>query len=105
MTAQRTRQRAASPRLAAIAERVGRLWRRRSNVPAVETPATAVDRDRRLKTVEARVEHLETALEGLQDALYRHQVLNEENIGELRRRTDPEQIARDLSEDARRRGL
>ena len=58
-----------------------------------------------MKTVEVRVEHLETALEGLQDALYRHQILDEKNISELRRRTDPEQMARDLSDDARRRGL
>jgi hypothetical protein len=58
-----------------------------------------------LKTVEVRVEHLERALEGLQDALYRHQILDEKNISELRRRTDPEQMARDLSDDARRRGL
>jgi hypothetical protein len=105
MTAQRTDQRARSLRSAALAERLGRLWRRRSRAPAVETPATEIDRDRRLKTVEARVEHLEAALEGLQDALYRHQVLDEENISELRKRTDPEQIARALSDDARRRGL
>jgi len=58
-----------------------------------------------LKAVEARVEHLETALKGLQDALYRHQILNEKKISEPRRRTDPVQIARDLSDDARRRGL
>jgi hypothetical protein len=58
-----------------------------------------------LKTVEARVEHLETALEALQDALYRHEILDEQKIAELRRRTHPEQMARDLSQDARRRGL
>jgi hypothetical protein len=104
MTAQRTGERAAeSSRSVALAKRVGRLWRRRRSGPAFET--AEVDRDRRLKTVEARVEHLETALEGLQDALYRHEVLDEENIGELRRRTEPEQMARDLSDDARRRGL
>jgi hypothetical protein len=62
-------------------------------------------RDQRLETCEARLEHLETALEGLQDALYRHELLEKEHIGELHRRTDPEQIARDLSRDARRRGL
>src|ERR671924_219902 len=106
MTAQRTGEGAAErSRSAALAERVGRLWRRRRSGPAFETPAAEVDRDRRLKMVEARVEHLETALEGLQDALYRHQVLEEENISELRKRTDPEQIARALSDDARRRGL
>jgi hypothetical protein len=106
MTAKRTGERAAdSSWSSALAERLGRLWRRRISGPAFETPAADVDRDRRLKTVEARLEHLETALEGLQDALYRHQVLDEENIDELRKRTDPEQIARALSDDARRRGL
>ena len=58
-----------------------------------------------MQTLEARIEHLETALEGLQDALYRHEILEKENIGELHRRTAPEQMARDLSQDARRRGL
>jgi hypothetical protein len=51
------------------------------------------------------MEHLEAALEGLENALYRQAVREDENIGELRRRTDPEQIARDLSQDARKRGL
>jgi hypothetical protein len=106
MTAKRTGERAADRAWSsALAERFGRLWRRRISGPAFETPAADVDRDRRLKTVEARLVHLETALEGLQDALYRHQVLDEENIGELRKRTDPEQLARALSDDARRRGL
>jgi hypothetical protein len=58
-----------------------------------------------LETLEARLERLEKALEGLQDALYRHEVLEEENIGELHRRTEPDQMARDLSQNARRRGL
>jgi hypothetical protein len=58
-----------------------------------------------LETLEARLERLEKALEGLQDALYRHEVLEKESIGDLQRRTDPEQMARDLSQDARRRGV
>lgn len=66
---------------------------------------TPKDDQRRLKLLEARVERLETALEGLQDALYRQARLEDQNIGELRRRTEPEQIARDLSDDARKRGL
>ena len=100
MTAQHTGERAEGSRSATVKGRVARLWRRRSNGPAFETPAAEADRDLRLTRVEARLEHMETALEGLQDALYRHQVLDE-----LRRRTDPEQMARDLSENARRRGL
>jgi hypothetical protein len=58
-----------------------------------------------LDALEARIEHLEGALEGLQDAVYRHALLEDENIGELRRRIEPEQMARELSRDARRRGL
>ena len=61
--------------------------------------------ERRLETLEARVEHLERELEGLQDALYRQSTLAHENIGELRRRIEPERLARDLDQDARKRGL
>ena len=61
--------------------------------------------EQRLDALEARIEHLEGALEGLQDAVYRHALLEDENIGELRRRIEPEQMARELSRDARRRGL
>ena len=53
----------------------------------------------------ARVEHLESVVEGLQDALYRQAQQHDRDIGELRRRTDPAEVARALSEDARRRGL
>jgi hypothetical protein len=58
-----------------------------------------------VQTLEARVEHLEAELEGLQDAVYRRAVSQDEEIEALRRRTAPEQLARDLSEDARKRGL
>jgi hypothetical protein len=58
-----------------------------------------------METLEARMEHLEAELEGLQDALYRQAVLEAGHVGELRRRTTPEQLSRDLSQDARRRGL
>ena len=61
--------------------------------------------EHRLETLEARVEHLERQLEGLQDALYRQATLEDENIGELRKRIAPERLARDLDEDARKRGL
>ena len=77
----------------------------RIGAAAIESSSPDVGWEHRLERVEARVEHLETALEGLQDALYRHEVLDEENMSELHRRMDPEQLARDLSRDARRRGL
>jgi hypothetical protein len=58
-----------------------------------------------VRDLQARVEHLEAELEGLQDALYRQALSQGEQITELRNRTQPAQIARDLSEDARRRGI
>jgi hypothetical protein len=61
--------------------------------------------EHRLEAVEARLKHLEQAHEGLQDAVYRRALLDDGNLDDLRRRTRPEQIARDLSQDARRRGL
>ena len=68
-------------------------------------PSRDADRESRLTTLEGRVEHLEKELEGLQDALYRQATLADEQIGELRKRIEPDQIARDLTQDARQRGL
>jgi hypothetical protein len=44
-------------------------------------------------------------LEGLQDAVYRQTVVEDAHVEELRTRTAPEQLVRDLSQDARKRGL
>jgi uncharacterized coiled-coil protein SlyX len=71
--------------------------------PATESPDA--ERERRLTALEMRVQHLEQELEGLQDALYRQATLADEQIGELRRRIEPDQMARDLNQDARKRGL
>jgi cell division protein FtsB len=61
--------------------------------------------EQRYETLAARVAQLEVQLEGLQDALYRRAVLEDETIDELRRRTEPHELARALSKDARERGL
>jgi hypothetical protein len=58
--------------------------------------------ERQMEIVEARVERLEAALEGLQDAIHRQAVLRDEQIDELDRPTKPHQIARALSQDARK---
>jgi uncharacterized coiled-coil protein SlyX len=78
---------------------------RTAHVGGVQAPRPAVGRERRLETLEARIEHLEGALEGLQDAVYRQAVLEEHKLDEVRRRIAPAQMARELSRDARRRGL
>jgi hypothetical protein len=72
--------------------------------PAVGLPSTAgAGSQHRLQTLDARVERLEKELDALQDALYRHEVLQDKTNGELRRST--QQLARDLIRDARRRLL
>jgi hypothetical protein len=81
--------------------RLSRLWSRRGDAAR----AGPAGWERRAEALEARLEHLEAELEGLQDALYRQAVLEDEHVEELRRRTTPERLARDLSQDARRRGL
>ena len=92
----------AEPKAAAIRAAVIRLWERPGGARSRSRDARW---EQRLETLVARVEHLEAELEGLQDAVYRQAVLERENIGDLRRRTESEQLARDLVQDARRRGL
>jgi hypothetical protein len=81
-----------------------RGWRRTSAGKRTSSRVSTSDRER-LDALEARIMHLEVALEGLQDAVYRRDVLHDRDIGELRKRTEPARIARDLSDDARRRGI
>ena len=82
-----------------------RPWRRRSGERRSSPESPDAGWEARVETLEARMAHLEAELEGLQDAVYRQAVREDKSIGELRRRTAPEQVARDLSQDAGRRGL
>jgi hypothetical protein len=58
-----------------------------------------------LRRLEERLQHLETLVEGLQDAVHRDSVRHDERMAELEHRTQPEALAKALSDDARRRGL
>jgi hypothetical protein len=91
--------------VAAFADRMAGAWRARH--PDAETVAPSLDPEveRRLQALDTRMGHLEAQLEGLQDALYRLAVREDESRAELRERTEPDRIARELSADARRRGL
>jgi predicted RNase H-like nuclease (RuvC/YqgF family) len=88
--------------VAAIADRAAEAWR--DHAPGRD-PEQDRRLERRLERAEARIEHLEAALEDLQDALYRQAQRADESHEELLQRTDTERIARELSDDARRRGL
>jgi hypothetical protein len=87
-----------------ITKRLSRVWRSRNSGPRQGARSPELDWEHRLETLEARIEHLEAALEGLQDAVHRRAILEHECIGGLHRRTKPDQIARDLSRNARKRG-
>ena len=63
------------------------------------------DRQQRLDRIEQRLDQLEALVEGLQDAVHRDSVRHEQRMAELERKTEPEALAKALSEDARRRGL
>jgi len=73
--------------------------------PATEARQGPEPEDHSAEALEARIAHLETVVESLQDALYRHAQVQDERVKELRHAVQPEQIARALSDDARRRGL
>jgi hypothetical protein len=73
---------------------------------APAAPPAAIDAlAARVAHLERVVEDLERVVEGLQDAMYRQNQLHDRDMAELRRRTEPAQIAQDLSRDARERGL
>ncbi len=66
------------------------VWRRLSDTGGADAEHAAQHAalDARLRAVEASVAHLEPALEGLQDALYRRSQLDDERNDELLRRTE-----------------
>jgi uncharacterized coiled-coil protein SlyX len=59
----------------------------------------------RLESLEERVAHLYEELEGLQDAVHRESVRRDDEAALVRQRMAPGEMARALSEDARKRGL
>jgi hypothetical protein len=73
---------------------------RRRRRPTVEQPAES-----RIEILERRVGNLEDLVEGLQDAVHRESVRRDEQAAQLERKTEPQQLARALSEDARKRGI
>lgn len=58
-----------------------------------------------LASLEQRVGHLERLIEGLQDAVHRESVRTQRQLRDLDRKTEPDEITRALSRDARERGI
>lgn len=72
------------------------LFRRKGRPPEVGS---------RLTALEQRVGHLERLIEGLQDAVHRESVRTQKSLHELETKTEPGEINRALSQDARERGI
>jgi hypothetical protein len=58
-----------------------------------------------LQLLEARVEHLEQMVQGLQDSVHREFERESKRIAELEARIEPAALGAALSRDARERGL
>jgi hypothetical protein len=81
-----------------------RLRRRRlASQPHASSGADPVEPQ--LAELRERLEHLETAFEGLQDAVHRESVRQHKQIDDLIKSMQPAALARALSDDARRRGV
>jgi hypothetical protein len=68
-------------------------------------PADAGRHGERIAALESRLSHLESLLEGLQDAVHRDSVRREREIQELEQKTAPARMSRSLAEHDRERGL
>jgi hypothetical protein len=93
-----------------LPEREGLIARlkqtRRIVTPGAPAPEPFADSDPvRLRALEARISHLETLLEGLQDSVHRESARQTKRIAELEARTEPAALAIVLSRNARDRGF
>jgi hypothetical protein len=95
-----------------------RRWQRRTRIldrvvslrhpapaPADEAPTRQAPSADELSALRVRLDHLEAALEGLQDAVYRDAQRHARELAELRHEIQPAEMARSLSSEARRRGV
>jgi len=58
-----------------------------------------------LEALKRRVDHLEAALEGLQDSVYRESSRHDAELQALHKQLEPSAISQAIEADARRRGL
>ncbi|HEY6777857.1 MAG TPA: hypothetical protein VI122_15225 [Thermoleophilaceae bacterium] len=91
-------------RRVAILGRVVQLARG-SRASDVAARAPAEGHEQRIEVLEERVDQLEALLEGLQDAVHRESVREGERITALEKKSEPAEVSRALSRDARERGI
>jgi hypothetical protein len=87
---------------------IARIRQMRRTAAAAAEPRQAESRNpepERLDALEARLEHLEHLVQGLQDSVHREFSRHDERITEVEARIRPAALGKALSEDARARGL
>jgi hypothetical protein len=92
----------------AFAGLLGRLRRRRASAQASVSQTSREPSDAlssKLDVLQTQLNYVETLLEGLQDAVHRRSALEDKRNEELMRRIEPAQLAKDIANDARRRGV
>jgi len=90
-------------RVGQLLERV--IQQRRSASAATGAPAGEADQERRIGTLEQRVEHLETLLEGLQDSVHREAARHDREMKALEAKTQAPEMARAIDKYSRERGV
>jgi TolA-binding protein len=68
-------------------------------------PSTGGPGQDQLRSLEARIAHLEQLVQGLQDSVHRESTRLSKRVGDLETRVQPAALGRAISEDARERGL
>ncbi len=86
---------------------IARIRQIRRAVAARDRPSSgaADPQAGRLQAIEARVEHLEQVLEGLQDSVHRESERHAKLIADLQAQVQPGAMGAAIAEDVRDRGL
>jgi hypothetical protein len=88
-----------------LIERIRHL-RRTAEASRPPTTAPSVDPAQdHLGALEARIEHLEKLVQGLQDSVHRESTRQAKRVAALEARLEPGALSKALSDDARERGL
>ena len=85
--------------------RRGKAAEAKGEAPADEGVKTEAGYAEQIRALEKRIAHLEAIVEGLQDAFHREAVRRGKQIEGLDAKTEPDEITRALSRDARERGI
>jgi hypothetical protein len=86
-----------------LLERV--IQQRRSTNAATGSQPSEVDYEGRIRTLEQRVEYLESLMEGLQDSVHREAARHDKEMKALEAKMQAPEMARALDKYSRERGI